>query len=80
MAEWKSVTSDEFEAWLRAYPGQLERELDERYSPPRITFYDWSISDPRRGGNVNEAIVASYVHDWYAKPPVDRDYQVRVFG
>ena len=80
MEGFKSVTKEEFDQWIAAYPGKLERDVKRFYEPPVVVFYDWSRSDPNKGGSLQEALVGYFTHDWFEKPPVGKNHMIRQGG
>jgi hypothetical protein len=39
----KSCTEEEFTAFLKAYPRKLERDVNQIYEPPLVTFNDFTL-------------------------------------
>lgn len=53
--KFKSVTKEELQAFVRAYPRKLVPDVAGMYEPPLVTFNDFTLAE-----KWPESIVASY--------------------
>lgn len=58
--KFKSVTKEEFDAFVRAYPRKLVADVAGMFEPPLVSFNDFTIAD-----KWPDSIVAKYSGEGY---------------
>lgn len=68
----KSVSKDEFDEFIKAYPNKLHKQVHSIPEPPLISYYDFTL------GNWPEGRVASCQVDYYNYPEIDpKSYKIK---
>lgn len=65
MSEWKDVTREELDAYVKTYPRRLERNVTRICDPWMVNYNDFTL------GNWPESMVARYSE---GDPPNDPGY------
>ena len=73
MTNWKKVTKEEFEQYLKNYPRELETDVNGICEPPLVTYNDFTL------GKYPQSIVAKYYNNKMGYEP-DRPIEYYIRG